>query len=146
MYLSNSIVQSEALEWLRPKDSRGLYCFPERSNQKKSDQGNNITGSAFAQLGYLYYTPEDEWDKDIDPEDHEWRNSGYTVVAMINDDGKLGEVWIIYNFTPYNEAEGGTARYRVSQKACWGWLQDAHQRRSGARIARGIEELGPNAQ
>jgi len=88
----NIFVQPEAPGWVRPKDSRGLYYFPERSNQKKSDQGNNITGSAFAQLGYLYYTPEDEWDKDIDPEDHEWRNSGYTVVAMINDDGKLGKV------------------------------------------------------
>jgi hypothetical protein len=85
--------------------------FAEKSYQRNTGAGNRSTGFTFLQLGYLQYTPVNQWKNDIPPSDHHRMDSGYAVVAMINGNRSLGEIWIMYSFYIHNEIEGGESRW-----------------------------------
>jgi hypothetical protein len=97
------------------------------------------------QLGIVKYIHESMWAENVaahkDPTDMMWDNTEYVLVVEINDNGRAGAVWMLYNFNAIDFIEGVRLR-PADTETNWGYLPDWDERRSGFKIAENVEKLG----
>ncbi|KAI4640047.1 hypothetical protein J4E93_008847 [Alternaria ventricosa] len=124
----------------QPKDIE-----PDRSSLLNESTGNDATGFVFIQLGRVFYL------KDCDLESNKqrakrnewqrsWSDSNFILVVAIEENGRAGAPWLVCNFNPENDIEGGRSK-RPQSSRFWGdTLGDGVQYKA-LRIADDIGEL-----
>jgi hypothetical protein len=115
------------------------------SSSNDSSIGNDSTGFTFMQLGIVKYVHESTGAENVaahkDPTDMMWDNTEYVLVVEINDNGRAGAVWMLYNFNAIDFIE--CERLQPAEtETNWGYLPDCDEKRAGFKIANNVEELG----
>lgn len=136
----NTNVEPRAEETiLGTKRNRREANLSEESTETTQTDGLNDpnNGFAFLQLGNLRYT--DEWGSGMKDLGMKWHDSRYAVVATIESNGYIKDVYILYDFNPVDPYDN--ERYHINEGSQWGLLPGDTVKRAGARIAKSLPQL-----
>jgi hypothetical protein len=124
---------------LGTKRNRREASLSEESTETThtDDLNDPDNGFAFLQLGNLLYT--DDWGSGMKDLEMKWRDSGYAVVATIESNGYIKDVYILYDFNPVDPCDN--ERYHINENAQWGLLPGDTVKRAGVRIAKSLPQL-----
>ena len=126
------------VNWNVPYDS-------EPSGKNALQRGSDTTGFAFMQLGKAEYVLKEEWEASKDPHKLNWRDSDYVVVVEVNDDGRPGEVWMLYDYYPEDPIDGSRTEVGASHKEC-GKLYGCHKRITAFKICDSFLKIRDDAE
>ncbi|KAI4680720.1 uncharacterized protein J4E84_007860 [Alternaria hordeiaustralica] len=118
---------------------------PDQSGLTNESRGNDATGFVFMQLGRVFCL------KDCDLESNKqrarrnewqrsWSDSNFILVVAIEENGRAGAPWLVCNFNPENDIEGGRTKMPQS-KRFWGTTLGDGVQYKALKIADDIEEL-----
>ncbi|KAI4667119.1 uncharacterized protein J4E79_001803 [Alternaria viburni] len=124
----------------QPKDVES-----DQSGLTNESRGNDATGFVFMQLGRVFYL------KDCDLESNKkratrnewqrsWSDSNFILVVAIEENGRAGAPWLVCNFNPENDIEGGRTKMPQSKRFWGDTLGDGVQYKA-LKIADDIGEL-----
>jgi hypothetical protein len=132
---------SKTIEWTgnQRKDNSS-----DESSTSDVSTGNDDTGFVFMQLGSVFYLDNArrlKYRNENKPLiQMPWSDTGFVLVIEIQDDGRAGAPWLLYNFRPRNEIEGYRDSYNQSD-SMWGKLPYQSDQRICVKIGSSFSEL-----
>ncbi|KAI4914824.1 hypothetical protein J4E90_004858 [Alternaria incomplexa] len=117
----------------------------DQSGLTNESRGNDATGFVFMQLGRVFQLQDCHVESNKQRAERNerqiyWSDSGFVLVVAIEENGRAGAPWLVCNFNPENEIEGGRIKLPQSSRDCGDTLGDGVQYKA-LKIADDIEEL-----